>query len=437
MRQKLLCRRGSAISGTYAHTHSHICRCQRCQHSPTRTLAQVDATGLNASSDYTYEFKSKGSVSPLGRTKTLPEEDADISSLKIAVMSCSHYLGGYFNAYGAIAAKADELDFALHLGDYIYEYQGVYDGANDELLQKRVGAVHSPNGQTVTLADYRARYQQYRGDSQSKDVSAALPFIFVPDDHEVANDAYDGGAENHDEATQGAYALREAAGLQAMFEYQPIRQMDAADTRIYRDFRVGNLVNLMMLNTRFDGRKEQANQFDLATQFDPAQTLIGEEQMQWLGEQLKSDATWKVMGNQMAFTPFNDILTFQASGMLFPFTTDMWDGYRISRQRVINEMEENTIILTGDAHWAISSEIPCNTLGGDAPTGPRFVSSSKEFSTLCFTFILSTCRVLKRTLTSQPLRQRARVQPVRPRLRRQPVRPPVLRHALLPVRRPH
>ena len=83
----------------------------------TAFTAKVDATGLSAGSTYYYRFfDSAGSISVTGTTRTLPK--SDVTSVRLAVFSCSLYSEGYFNAYDA-AAKSDA-QYAIHLGDYIY-----------------------------------------------------------------------------------------------------------------------------------------------------------------------------------------------------------------------------------------------------------------------------------------------------------------------------
>ena len=137
--------------------------------------------------------------------------------------------------------------------------------------------------------------------------------IVVPDDHEVTNDTYDGGAENHDPATEGDFATRKANALKAYFEWLPIRPFAPGDEEtIYRSFKWGELVNLLMLDTRLIGRSQQLSYADPAFYtsegaFNPAafaaavasdsRTMLGAQQNAWLlGELSASTATWQVFG---------------------------------------------------------------------------------------------------------------------------------------------
>ncbi|XOV80549.1 MAG: alkaline phosphatase D family protein [Aestuariibacter sp.] len=269
---------------------------------------KVDAIGLLDNTTYYYRFSSGDQVSPVGKTKTLPS--GMVSSVKLAVMSCSNYPAGYFNVYD-MAAHQNNLDAVLHLGDYIYEYaRDGYASDNADAL----GRVVQPETEIFSLADYRTRYAQYRSDASLQKLHRNVPFIVVWDDHEVANDAYKDGAENHDES-EGDYEARKLAALQAYFEWLPIRPVVENDNEIInRRFSFGDLVDLHMLDTRLIGRDQQldfANYIDSATgalnaaQFtadvsDVNRTLLGTEQAQWLLSGLAtSTATWQVLGQQV------------------------------------------------------------------------------------------------------------------------------------------
>jgi alkaline phosphatase D len=150
---------------------------------------KVDAGPLAPGTNYFYRFEALGERSPVGRTRTLPATNA--RRVRLALASCSNLPFGYFNVCRRIAARAD-LDAVLHLGDYIYEYpNGVYgDGTT-------FGHEPRPPREIIALADYRMRYAQYRSDPDLQEVHRQHPFIVVWDDHEIANNAWRDGAENH------------------------------------------------------------------------------------------------------------------------------------------------------------------------------------------------------------------------------------------------
>lgn len=276
--------------------------------SETDYTLKIDAIDLTPNTTYFYRFISEGLSSPVGNAKTLP--DGNVTSVKLAVVSCSNYPAGYFNVY-SMAAEQDDLDAVLHLGDYIYEYdRSGYASENAAALGREV----LPNAELVSLNDYRTRYAQYRTDGSLQRLHAAVPFIAVWDDHEVTNDTWRDGAENHQQE-EGDFEERKLAALQAYFEWMPIRPVIENDQEIInRQFSFGNLVELYMLDTRVVARDRQ---LDYSNYIDPAtgaldtasftadvsdsnRTMLGAEQLQWLQSSMSvSSATWQVLGQQV------------------------------------------------------------------------------------------------------------------------------------------
>jgi len=269
---------------------------------------KIDARGLRAGKNYFYRFMTGGKTSEVGKTCTLPE--GDVSSVKLAVMSCANFPAGYFNAY-ELAAAQDDLDAVVHLGDYIYEYaRGGYASEHAAELGREV----LPANELLSLSDYRTRYGQYRTDTSLQKLHAKVPFITVWDDHEVANDTWSDGAENHNEG-EGDFAARKEAALQAYFEWLPIRPWrEGNHEEIYRSFSYGNLVDLHMLDTRVLGRDkplDYADYMDTTTgEFDgerfrtdvtsTSRTLLGLTQLLWLqGTLLQATGKWQVLGQQI------------------------------------------------------------------------------------------------------------------------------------------
>ncbi|MCH9691111.1 MAG: alkaline phosphatase D family protein [Gammaproteobacteria bacterium] len=313
---------------------------------------KVDASGLQPGTTYYYRFYSNNMDSPIGRTRTLPLGHVD--RLRFAVTSCSNYPMGYFNVYRDIALRPD-LDMVLHLGDYIYEYGPGGFGTNQALGRDPI-----PAKEIVTLQDYRQRYAQYRSDPDLQEVHRQHPFICVWDDHESANNAWAGGAENHNpEKGEGDWFKRRSEANQVYFEWMPIRDNGVfdhfGDRAIYRSFRFGNLMDLMMLDTRIAARNEQAGLFDQPTADDPKRSILGQQQEEWLHQSLtQSQANgvrWRVLGQQVMMAQ----LTLAED---FSINMDQWDGYTATRTRLFNHITrhhiENFVVLTGDIHssWA-------------------------------------------------------------------------------------
>jgi alkaline phosphatase D len=382
----------------------------------TDFTVKVDATGLAAGQRYHYRFTGDDGTTAVGRTKTLPRDA--VSQVRLAVFSCANYPSGYFHAY-ADAAKR-ELDAVLHLGDYLYEYApGGYASAQAE----RMGRVVQPAKEIVTLDDYRRRYAQYRSDADLQALHAAHPMIAVWDDHEITNDAWRNGAENH-QASEGDYTLRKAAALQAWHEWLPVRT-GSSNEQIWRRFDWGSLMSLHMLDTRLAGRDEQLDYANYITPAgfnaagftaavaNPGRQLLGSTQQSWLQQQLaSSSATWQVLGQQVLMGRMNipapilfeatqpgtgvtvsayaalvqkaqtqpASLTAQERAILaqpaIPYNLDAWDGYAVARETVLGtavSLNKNLVVLAGDTHNAWASDL--RLLNGTA-AGVEFATPS-------------------------------------------------------------
>jgi alkaline phosphatase D len=364
---------------------------------------KVDVTGLAAATRYHYRFAVGTQRSPAGTTKTLPTGNVD--TVRLAVFSCSNYPAGYFNVY-ADAALRNDLDASVHLGDYIYEY-GVGGYASDTAAT--LGRLSVPTTEIIQLTDYRRRYAQYRTDPDLQALHAAMPMIAVWDDHEIANDTWKGGAENHTEGDEGKFADRRAAAIQAYHEWMPTRLPDAArPEKIYRSFDFGNLLSLHMLDTRNIGRDQQVDVtgYLQGLAHAPGRQLLGAEQNTWLATQLQtSKGQWQVLGQQVlmsrmsipasvaqdpgvatmtayltalqtpaaARTPEQAALVAQPK---IPYNLDAWDGYPAARDTVLAAVkanDRNLVVLAGDTHNAWASDLTDST---GQVVGVEFATSS-------------------------------------------------------------
>ncbi len=214
---------------------------------------KLDQGGLEPGQVYYYRFRVGDEFSPIGRTRTLP--GAAAAGVRLAIVSCSNYPAGYFNVYRALGQRHD-LDAVLHLGDYIYEYE--VDGYASERAAE-FGRLSNPRGELLTLADYRTRHAQYKTDPDLQYVHGRLPFIVSWDDHEVANNSWTGGAQNHN-AGEGDYAERVHNALTAYYEWMPIRENTGRGREAaYRSFDFGGIATVAMIETRLSGRSEPAS----------------------------------------------------------------------------------------------------------------------------------------------------------------------------------
>jgi alkaline phosphatase D len=302
---------------------------------------KIDVTGLDPGKFYYYRFRALGRISIVGRTKTLAANGVD--SVKLAVVSCANWEFGYFNAFDRIADR--DVDAVVHLGDYIYEYAtGVYGN-------KSIDRKHLPAHEAVSLQDYRTRYSQYHLDAGLRHARQQHPFITIWDDHEIANNAYKDGAQNHQADKEGAYASRKAAATQAYYEWIPIRE----NNNLYRSFSFGNLVDLIMLDERLAGRTKQADSLSDPLLKNKDQTMLGQQQLTWLEQQLsQSKAVWKVIGNQVIFSDVDESSVHPKN----PKNLDSWDGYPVEQKKIADFIQSNSIkdiiFLAGDSHasWA-------------------------------------------------------------------------------------
>jgi len=330
---------------------------------------KVDATGLSPGRPYYYCFAALGHRSPIGRTRTLPRGRR--ARLRLAVASCSSYPHGYFNGYRAIAARSD-LEAVVHLGDYLYEYENGKFGDGTAL-----GRVPDPDRELVTLADYRRRHAQYKSDPDLQEAHRQHPFIAVWDDHEIANNAFRSGAQNHQPWTEGSYRARRTAALRAYLEWMPVRaSLSGGHVRAYRSFSFGDLVDLVMLDTRLAGRDAQLDDRCAVERGSKARHLLGARQERWLFERLRRSeargARFRLIGQQVPFAPVLD----PESERGCPLDSDGWDGYPACRERILRVLGgqrlDGVVVLTGDAHSSWANDVasdPFDRRAYDPDTG--------------------------------------------------------------------
>ncbi|MFF7175757.1 alkaline phosphatase D family protein [Streptomyces pseudovenezuelae] len=341
---------------------------------------KADVRGLAPATDYWFRFSAGGTDSPAARTRTAPAADAAVANLRFGVVSCANWEAGYFSAYRHLAARGD-LDAWLHLGDYVYEYGTGEYGTRDTVVRQ-----HAPTHEILTLADYRTRHGKYKTDPDLQALHTVAPVVAIWDDHEFANDAWSGGAENHTEGTEGAWTARQAAAKQAYFEWMPVRTAIAGTT--YRRLRFGKLVDLSLLDLR--SFRSQQVAVGNGSVDDPDRTITGRAQLDWLKAGLKSsDATWRLVGNSVMISPFAigslsaDLLRPLAELLGLPkeglaLNPDQWDGYTDDRRELLAHLRSNailnTVFLTGDIHMAWANDVPV-----DAGTYPLSASAATEF----------------------------------------------------------
>jgi alkaline phosphatase D len=375
--------------------------------------AKITVDGLAPARTYHYRFIAPdGSFSPVGTTKTLPVGPVD--RFRVATFSCSNMPFGFFNAYAHAAARND-LDLAIHLGDYLYEYRtGDYPALKDQVA----GRTPLPATELLHLADYRIRYASYRSDPDLMALHAKLPMIVQWDDHESANDSWEGSAQNH-QPEEGDWNARRAASIQAYREWMPVSDEP------WKAYEIGTLATLFRTETRLLARTQQP---DVAPLFkaadplaalktfrdgawqDPAMTMMGSQQESWLShaiaQSVRQGQRWQVVGfgtimgetvmpqDALSWiTPDaparakNYILAGVAAAKLgLPFNYDNWGGYPAARARFLKGAQAlgaNLIVLSGDSHnaWAYDLAQDGKPAGvefaGHSVTSPGYESASK------------------------------------------------------------
>lgn len=373
--------------------------------------AKVTVAGLPANAWLYYRFVAPdGTVSETGRTRTLP--DGETARFGIGLFSCSNMPYGWFNAYGHAAAR-DDLDLMVHVGDYFYEYH--YGHYPDTPM---AGRPIEPQNETVTLADYRLRFASYRLDPDLRALHRSFPMIAQWDDHESANDSWQGGAENHSPATEGPWAIRKAASEKAYREWMPVS--DA----IYETYQIGSLATLFRPETRLTGRSQQLDvgaavrgKADLARALadfrdgpwmSTDRTLMGAAQERRLYEDLaasaKAGTRWQVLAQQVVMgslkappqigeiaagisnpdiaARLRTIAAATQAGL--PFNMDSWDGYPAARDRLLRASRSadcNLVVLSGDSHNAWGNDLAIDgtaagvEFAGHSVTSPGFEDS--------------------------------------------------------------
>jgi alkaline phosphatase D len=369
---------------------------------------KITVDGLAPGKWHWYRFIAPdGTLSPTGRTKTLPL--GTVKHFNIAVFSCANLGYGEFNAYGHVAARTD-IDLVLHLGDYFYEYgRGGYDIGPE--FSKRI----FPEGEILNLADYRMRYAAYRADPQLQALHANFPVIPNTDDHEGANDSWEGGAQNH-QPDEGDWTNRKNAAMQVWREWLPVGEQP------WKTYDIGTLATYYRTDTRMIARSRPYNHSEFMrgaetdkafADFrdgpwrDSAMTMLGTEQESWLFRGFARNKTiWSVLGSgtNMGYnsTPQNALdwmpadapdrnKAFVRQGIAagkagLPYNFDNWGGYPAARSRLFaaaQRADANLVVVSGDSHNGWAFDLPEGgkpagvEFGGHSVTSPGFETATK------------------------------------------------------------
>ena len=301
----------------------------------------VSVEGLDPDSWYYYRFEAADQTgaqvaSRSGRLRTAPAVGSSPDRLRFAFASCQQINDSWFNAHVAAAAEPD-LDFFMHLGDYVY--------------------VSDTN--TLTREDYRQTYQRWRKQPLLRDLHAALPMVAMWDDGEFFNGISKNGPPD-----------RLTAAKQAWFEAFPV--IDPGGLQAYRRFSWGDLVDLSMIDVRAyrDDPIENIVYTDNSGAYEPGRSTLGAEQYEWFTQGLAaSEAAWRVVGNQYNISPWKLVnLEFLRAfrpdlppnaGIYAP--NEAWDDYLAERRDLLQFLLDSgvtdTVFASGHTHTALVSEL--------------------------------------------------------------------------------
>jgi len=341
-------------------------------------LTRVDATtghnlhvavdGLQADRWYHYRFETKGVASVVGRLRTAPEPGSSPDRLRYAFASCQQRNQSYYVAHREIARE--NVDFFMHLGDYIY----VSDFS------------------TLSVDDYRSVYRRFHSNPELQALHAQVPLVAVWDDGEF----YNGVDRTGD-------PQRLANARQAWFEAMPVIE---PSERTYRSLNWGNLAELMLLDTRQYRDPEVPPNTTFAGLLDaqdttfppggdmlaPGRTVLGETQKAWLKARLtQTQARWKILGSSFDMAPWKlvDYDTpearaadpdLQKNGGVY-VSNEAWDDYQDERRQLMRHIADNgvgnVLVSSGHTHFYKASDIQPDFDDVNSPiTAMEFVSGS-------------------------------------------------------------
>ena len=323
---------------------------------------RVDVVGLEPATTYWYRFRAGPWASTTGRTRTAPPTLSSPERVRFAVVSCQAYQTGFYGAYRHLAAE--DLDFVLFVGDYIYELESS--------TAARPHGLRPPS----TLDEFRRFYALNHADPDLQAAHAAFPWVMVWDDHEVEDNyaALEPGAigSGIDPDALAKFPAKRAAAYQAWWEHMPIRACAPLQgaLRIYRDLAFGDLLHLAVVDDRQyrsplavgEGAGNLPRFFgggpQLPAAFDQSRSLLGREQEAWLENAVRSTrARWFVLGQQTVLAEVDRVPDDPGRG----FSMDAWDGYVASRNRLLRSVRDagtrNFVAVGGDIHTSAVTDL--------------------------------------------------------------------------------
>ena len=243
------------------------------------------------------------------------------------------------------------------------------------------------DGDTQLLSEYWQKYRLYKSDRDLQAMHAAHPFLSVWDDHEVEDNYADGQPSSHQPdptktqlknyPRRVPFGQREANGHQAFFNYMPRARFKGDRERVFEEYRLGKLVDVLMTDERQYRDRQPCNdaQLTACADADSPRTMLGGRQLEWFKSRLAgAPTTWKVWATEVMV-----MAARIAPGV--PAELDAWDGYGYERKQILDHIldnnVQNVVAITGDIHTFFTGTAYTT---GDQTTGraafPEFVGGS-------------------------------------------------------------
>jgi alkaline phosphatase D len=251
----------------------------------------------------------------------------------------------------------DDIDFVLHLGDYIYEAAQVPTGKQTPGAD--IGRPMDPLGDCMTREDYDKRYALYRGDADLQLLHSRHAMIATIDDHELSDNAWLGGAQEHDEQKDGPWADRSRAAMTVWSDWMPTLRHPAEGDPIWQEIDLGIAGRVLLAETRLarsdpDGPRSEEK------------TALGLEQRAFMLDRLATpNEGWTFLALPSMLSDLDAAITDEEA--LFALHKlkmaeadspesfhDLWDNFDLEQDALMDAVAgaDRTVVLSGDVHFS-------------------------------------------------------------------------------------
>ncbi len=344
---------------------------------------KVDVDGLTPNAVYFYCFEALGYRSPVGRTRTAPGPDDDVTELHAAHVACTSWWQDHFSAYARIAERAD-LDLVIHVGDHVYEFCGGHPAVRAWEDRFDIDDVDARRWSTRNEA--RRRYALYYQDPHLMAAHMAAPWVIAVDNHDFADLRDESLSEEE----------RRFGGAEVFWEWSPTRPVrpdhsgsfrpspgpfanvetprGAEAFFTHRAMSWGRLLSLIVIDWHYSRQLETEEQKAAANDgmvFGPAPAMLGPTQWRWLQDTFEAHAgaTHRVLLNQKNMGQlgnFNLPTALRDGARQLGLTgvenaedvVDIYPGWTSDRRQLFAFLRDrgivDNIVLSGDSHgwWA-------------------------------------------------------------------------------------